>query len=534
MKRIFLILLVVFVCMGAVAKPKKKKAKASATTAAAVSLIADLPVMEIQEVTTAYKAPKREFRGVWMHTIYNNVYPKLTSDEWKEYIRKQLDEYKELGINVVLFQVRPEADAFYESEYEPWSRFLTGEQGKSPDPFFDPLHFMTEECHKRCMELHAWVNPYRANANKSKNRLVWHHIYYEKRYMFFSYGNQLMFNPGVPESREHIIKVISDIVKRYDIDGIHMDDYFYPYPIQGLKLPDNETFKRYGLNKGYELGEIDRWRRDNVNKLVSELSTTIKSIKPYVKFGISPFGIYRNKKQDASGSETNGLSNYDNLYADTQLWVNSGWLDYIIPQLYWEIGHPAADYTTLFNWWKDTKVEYVHTFIGQDVGRSLNQISKKLNPTRVAENIGGNCFWSGDMLLSGKNGYKDSLKTEYFKHHAIAPNYPKLSHKAPKQPNNLRLEMMGAEPKLYWDAEDSGNDMEKPWYYIVYACDYRARLIDQFDPSRIVYVGTETEYTIPEDVNPLHYKYIVTAVNRMQNESEASQVCRYSEELLCK
>lgn len=531
MKKVFLILLAVLVCMGAVAKPKKKKAKASRATANTVSLIAELPQnMEIQEVTTAYKAPKREFRGVWMHTIYNNVYPKLTSDEWKEYIRKQLDEYKELGINVVLFQVRPEADAFYESEYEPWSRFLTGEQGKSPDPFFDPLHFMTEECHKRCMELHAWVNPYRANANKTKNRLVWHHIYYEKRYMFFSYGNQLMFNPGVPESREHIVKVISDIVKRYDIDGIHMDDYFYPYPIQGLKLPDNETFKRYGLNKGYELGEIDRWRRDNVNKLVSELSTTIKSIKPYVKFGISPFGIYRNKKQDASGSETNGLSNYDNLYADTQLWVNSGWLDYIIPQLYWEIGHPAADYTTLFNWWKDTKVEYVHTFIGQDVGRSLNQISKKLNPTRVAENIGGNCFWSGDMLLSGKNGYKDSLKTEYFKHHAIAPNYPKLSHKAPKQPNNLRLEMMGAEPKLYWDAEDSGNDMEKPWYYIVYACDYRARLIDQFDPSRIVYVGTETEYTIPEDVNPLHYKYIVTAVNRMQNESEASQVCRYVEE----
>lgn len=531
MKKLFFILLAVLVCMGAVAKPKKKKTNASRATANTVSLIAELPQnMEIQEVTTAYKAPKREFRGVWMHTIYNNVYPKLTSDEWKEYIRKQLDEYKELGINVVLFQVRPEADAFYESEYEPWSRFLTGEQGKSPDPFFDPLHFMTEECHKRCMELHAWVNPYRANANKTKNRLVWHHIYYEKRYMFFSYGNQLMFNPGVPESREHIVKVISDIVKRYDIDGIHMDDYFYPYPIQGLKLPDNETFKRYGLNKGYELGEIDRWRRDNVNKLVSELSTTIKSIKPYVKFGISPFGIYRNKKQDASGSETNGLSNYDNLYADTQLWVNSGWLDYIIPQLYWEIDHPAADYTTLFNWWKDTKVEYVHTFIGQDVGRSLNQISKKLNPTRVAENIGGNCFWSGDMLLSGKNGYKDSLKTEYFKHHAIAPNYPKLSHKAPKQPNNLRLEMMGAEPKLYWDAEDSGNDMEKPWYYIVYACDYRAILIDQFDPSRIVYVGTETEYTIPEDVNPLHYKYIVTAVNRMQNESEASQVCRYSEE----
>ena len=527
MKKVFLILLVVFVCMGAVAKPKKKKAKASAS-AGTVSLIADLPVMEIQEVTTAYNAPKREFRGVWMHTIYNNVYSKLTSDEWKEYIRKQLDEYKELGINVVLFQVRPEADAFYESEYEPWSRFLTGEQGKSPDPFFDPLHFITEECHKRCMELHAWVNPYRANANK-KHKLVWHHIYYEKRYMFFSYGNQLLFNPGVPDSRKHIVKVISDIVTRYDIDGIHMDDYFYPYPIQGLKLPDTETFKKYGLNKGYELGEIDRWRRDNVNILVQELSDTIKAIKPYVKFGISPFGIYRNKAQDATGSETNGLSNYDNLYADTQLWANMGWVDYVIPQLYWEIGHPAANYTTLLHWWKDNKAPDVQMYIGQDVSRSQEQIAKKLNPTREANQIGGNCFWSGDMLLSGKNGYKDSLQTAYFKHHAIAPNFPKLSHKAPARPENVQLEMMGDAPKLTWEGKQSASELESPWYYIVYACDHKARLIDLYDPSRIVYVGTDTQYTIPEDMNPLHYKYIVTAVNRMQNESEASEVCVYEE-----
>lgn len=518
MKKLFFILLAVLVCTGVMAKPKKKK-----------SLIAELPQVEIQEVTSAYKAPKREFRGVWMHTIYNNVYPTLSSDEWKEYIRKQLDEYQKLGINVVIFQVRPEADAFYESEYEPWSRFLTGEQGKTPDPFFDPLHFMTEECHKRCMELHAWINPYRANANKSKNRLVWHHIYYEKRYMFFSYGNQLMFNPGVPDSREHIIKVIADIVKRYDIDGIHMDDYFYPYPIQGLKLPDNDTFKRYGLNKGYELGEIDRWRRDNVNLLVKSLSDTIKSIKPQVKFGISPFGIYRNKTQDETGSETNGLSNYDNLYADTQLWINNGWLDYVIPQLYWEIGHPAADYTTLFNWWKGSKPEGVQLYIGQDVSRSQDQIAKKLNPTRVAENIGGNCFWSGDMLLENKNEYKDSLQTAYFQHHAIAPNFPKLSSTAPKRIENVRLELMGEQPKLCWDSKESSIEQEKPWYYIVYACDYKAKGLDLYDPSLIVYVGTKNEYIIPENENPLHNKYIVTAVNRMQNESDASQVCKFEE-----
>lgn len=518
MRKLLFIIFTILLCMGVEAKPKKK-----------ASLIEELPEMEIQKVTSAYKAPKREFRGVWMHTIYNNVYPTLTSDEWQEYIRKQLDEYQKLGINVIIFQVRPEADAFYESEYEPWSRFLTGEQGKRPEPFFDPLHFITEECHKRCMELHAWVNPYRANANKTNNRLVWHHIYYEKRYMFFSYGNQLMFNPGVPDSRHHIVKVISDIVSRYDIDAIHMDDYFYPYPIQGLKLPDNETFKKYGLNKGYELGEIDRWRRDNVNTLVKTLSDTIKSIKPHVKFGISPFGIYRNKAQDETGSESKGLSCFDNLYADILLWTNNGWIDYVIPQLYWEIGHPAADYTTLFHWWKEAKPEQTQMFIGQDVGRSLNQIAKKINPTREEKSIGGNCFWSGNMLLENKNEYKDSLQTAYFKHFAIAPNFPKISYTSPLKPENVRLELMGAEPKLCWDADKTPKQSDKAWYYIVYACDYREKVLDQYDPSRIVYVGTETEYIIPESVNPLYYKYIVTAVNRMQNESETSEICKHEE-----
>lgn len=520
MKKLFIILFSLLLCFNALALPRKKKKEIIKDT---------IPAEVVKALDPVYKSPKREFRGVWMHTIYNGVYPTLSSDEWKEYIRKQLDEYQKLGINVVLFQVRPEADAFYESEYEPWSRFLTGEQGKRPEPFFDPLHFMTEECHKRCMELHAWVNPYRANANKSKNRLVWHHIYYEKRYMFFSYGNQLLFNPGVPDSREFIIKVIADIVNRYDIDGIHLDDYFYPYPIKGLKLPDNETFKKYGLNKGYKLGEIDNWRRDNVNKLVESLSDTIKAIKPYVKLGISPFGIYRNKAQDENGSETNGLSNYDNLYADIQLWLNNGWLDYIIPQLYWEVGHPAADYTTLFYWWKESKPEHTQMYIGQDVGRSQNQIYKKLKPTREEDAIGGNCFWSGDMLLENKNSYMDTLKTEYFKHHAIAPNFPKLYHKSPKKVENVRLDLMGDAPKLCWDSDNSTNNLNKAWYYIVYAVKYNAPFIDQYDPTKIIYVGTENEYIIPEEINPLHYKYVVTAVSRMQNESEISEVCKHEE-----
>ena len=286
----------------------------------------------------AQLSPKREFRGAWMHTVSGH-YKGMGTAEMQKLLIEQLNSLQEAGINAIIFQVRPEADALYISNIEPWSRFLTGKQGQAPSPLWDPMAFMIEQCHKRGMEFHAWVNPYRVKTNL-KSELAPTHIYWQHPEWFLQYGNQLYFDPGLPESRKYICKVMKDIVDRYDVDAIHMDDYFYPYPIAGQDFPDNLSFARYGMG----FSNKQDWRRDNVNVLVKELHELIHTEKPWVKFGISPFGIYRNKKSDPNGSDTKGLQNYDDLYADILLWINNGWVDYAIPQVYWEIGRPAADY----------------------------------------------------------------------------------------------------------------------------------------------------------------------------------------------
>jgi len=268
----------------------------------------------------AQTAPKREFRGVWMHTIGNAEYRTMTPQRMMTYLTSQLDTLQRAGINAVLFQIRPEADAFYPSQLEPWSRFLTGTQGQAPFPAWDPTAFLIEECHKRNMEFHAWINPYRVQSNINV-KLASTHIYYRHPEWFVVYGTQRFFDPGIPESRKFINEVVTDIVTRYDVDAIHMDDYFYPYPIVGKPFPDDQSFQTYGIPNGFE-GRRDDWRRNNVNLLIKELHQTIHQIKPWVKFGVSPFGIYRNRKNtiDGIGSETNGLQNYDDLYADILLW----------------------------------------------------------------------------------------------------------------------------------------------------------------------------------------------------------------------
>ncbi|MDE5567690.1 MAG: family 10 glycosylhydrolase, partial [Muribaculaceae bacterium] len=263
--------------------------------------------------------PKREFRGAWLHTVFQGQYKKQTTDENKRYIRRQLDLLKDAGINAVFFQVRPQADAFYESKYEPWSIFLT-EGGKAPQPYWDPLKFITEEAHSRGMELHAWLNPYRVTSS-AKQTINKGHIYHKHPEQFVKYDGKIYFDPGIPENRAYIEKVVSDIVSRYDIDGIHFDDYFYPYPVKDKTFPDDKSYAKYGQGKLKE-----DWRRENVNLLIKSLSARIKSIKPWVRFGVSPFGIWRNKKTDSRGSDTNGLENYDALYADVLLWTDKGWI----------------------------------------------------------------------------------------------------------------------------------------------------------------------------------------------------------------
>ena len=484
--------------------------------------------------TKAQIAPKREFRGVWMHTVFSDDYAQKSNEQIKNFLLQRLNEYQSVGMNVLIFQVRPEADAFYKSSYEPWSRFLTGKQGKAPADSFDPMTFLIDECHKRGMEFHAWLNPYRANANR-KNELHPDHLYWKRKDLFVYFGNQLFFNPGIPENRTHIAKVVKDIVARYDVDAIHMDDYFYPYPIKGSSFPDQKEFVKYGLQTGeFKLYQKDDWRRNNVNLLIKELNTVIKKEKPWVKFGISPFGTYRNQRQYAEGSETNGLSNYDDLYADVKLWVKNSWIDYNIPQLYWEIGHKQADYETLIDWWSKHNFDG-HLYIGQDIDRTMkaadlqhknkNQLSKKMELVRNNPKISGNCFWSADMLVRS-HALKDSLRNNYHRYKALVPVVKSLDSIPPAPVTDLRFAMMGKEPKLVWNVKKTNKELDKPTQFVVYAFE-RNDKIDINNPRYILDIVNKPEYVLPKTPNALCLYYVVTALDRVKNESLPSAPAMY-------
>lgn len=468
-------------------------------------------------------APKREFRGAWLHAI-SGEYMNKSVEETKQLLVNQLNSLQRAGINAILFQVRPEADALYASKLEPWSRFLTGVQGKAPQPMWDPMAFMITECHKRGMEFHAWINPYRVKTSPN-TVLAPTHLYHQHPELFVAYGKQLFFDPGLPESRKHISKVVADIVTRYDVDGIHFDDYFYPYPIAGEKFPDDLSFARYGM------GFRDRgdWRRDNVNILMKQLHQLIHEIKPWVKFGVSPFGIYRNKKSDpVNGSNTNGLQNYDDLYADILLWVNNGWVDYTIPQVYWEIGHPVADYATLVGWWAHHAAARP-LFIGQDVKRtvskadvnnpSIHQMAAKMQLQRQYPAIQGSCQWPGVQVVSNIGGYADLLSSNYHRTPALQPRYPFLDDKAPKHVKKLKDVWTEDGLILFWKAPEAKDKMDEAVQYVVYRFANKEK-VNLEDASKIVTITRQTFYKLPYENGKTKYRYVVTALDRLQNESK--------------
>ena len=323
----------------------------------------------ISQAVFAQNPPQYEFRAVWIATVENIDWPSkkaLPVAQQKAEFIKLLDMHKRNGMNAVVMQIRPVTDAFYPSQYEPWSEYLTGRQGLPPSPYYDPLEFMINETHKRGMEFHAWVNPYRAVFNIKLSSVSPTHVTRLFPKWFLTYGSKKYFDPGLPEAREHVTRVIRDVVERYDLDAIHFDDYFYPYKIPGKEFPDQASFARYGNGMAK-----DDWRRSNVDTIIKMLSETIKSVNPRVKFGISPFGVWRNKSKDPMGSNTRaGVTNYDELYADILLWLREGWIDYVAPQLYWEIGFPLADYTVLLDWW--SRYSYgKQVYIGHGIYRTL-------------------------------------------------------------------------------------------------------------------------------------------------------------------
>lgn len=479
-------------------------------------------------VSFSQTVPKREFRGAWIHVIGQNQYKEIRPNEMKVYFIHLLDRLQACNINAVVFQVRPAADAFYYSEIEPWSRYLTGVQGQAPATNFDPMAFVLEEAHKRNMEFHAWLNPYRVTASEN-DVLCESHSYYQHPERFIKYGKQIFFDPGLPENRSHICSVVKDIVGRYDVDAIHMDDYFYPYPIAGEPFHDENSFNRYAPAQGFDRNRLGDWRRNNVNLLIEQIKQAILVTKPWVRFGISPFGIYRNRKntQDGSGSNTNGLQNYDELYADVLLWVKKGWIDYCIPQLYWEIGHQAADYETLIDWWSKNRYDRP-LYIGQSIDRTVkasdlkfplqNQLPRKMQCVRSLPEIAGICWWSGYDIVRNNGGIADSLQNHYHAYPALIPAYTHLHKKAPKDVKSLKAEWVSYGYLLHWQRNGNPQDPEKAHYYVIY-CFKNSEKVNLNDPSKIVAITRNTSYLLPYDKGKIKYKYVVTSVDRFHNES---------------
>lgn len=475
------------------------------------------------QVQKASAYPKREFRAAWIQSV-NGQFRGMPTEKLKQTLIAQLNSLQEAGINAIIFQVRPEADALYASQLEPWSRYLTGVQGKAPDPYWDPMQFMIDECHKRGMEFHAWINPYRTKTTL-KSELAPNHVYNIHPEWFVTYGDQLYFDPALPESRRHICMVVSDIVSRYDVDAIHMDDYFYPYPIKGKDFPDDASFARFGggfSNKG-------DWRRSNVNVLIKKLHETIREIKPWVKFGISPFGIYRNESSDPLGSKTKGLQNYDDLYADVLLWAREGWIDYNIPQIYWHIGHPVADYETLVKWWA-RNTENRPLFIGQSVmntvqnadpkNPSINQLPRKMALQRAYQTIGGSCQWPASAVIENAGKYRDALIAEYHKYPALPPVFDFMDNEAPGKVRKMKPIWTEDGYILFWTAPKYKEEMNRAVQYVVYCFDAKEKVnID--DPSHIVAITRDNFYKLPYEDGKTKYRYVVTALDRLHNESKS-------------
>ena len=473
-------------------------------------------------LTVATEAQKREMRGAWIQCV-NGQFQGVGTRQMQSTLTYQLDELQKDGVNVIIFQVRPECDALYESKLEPWSRFLTGQQGKAPSPYWDPLQWMITECHKRGMELHAWINPYRAKTKGTK-QLAYNHITVQKPMNCFAYDGQFILNPGVPENRDYICEVVKDIVSRYDVDGLHMDDYFYPYPVKGESIPDDELF----LDHPNGIKDQGDWRRYNVNLFIEQVYKTVHETKPWVKVGISPFGIYRNRTTSYVGSNTRGTQNYDDLYADVLMWVNNGWLDYCVPQIYWEIGHKSADYETLINWWN----QYANArplVIGEDVERTakapdkknpqIHQQAAKMALHRQMPNVSGTVLWYAKAAVDNIGNYGTNLRNVYWRYPALQPSTPFIDGKAPKSVRKVKPVWTADGYILFWTAPKGESWEDKAVKYVVYRFK-KGEKLDTNNPSKIVAITTQPFYKLPYEGGKVKWVYAVTALDRLQNESK--------------
>ena len=433
--------------------------------------------------------PKNEFRAVWIATVVNIDWPKSSIDnvaKQKADFIEILDTYKKLNYNAVIVQIRSVGDAFYPSQYAPWSRFLTGKEGNVPKPYFDPLAWMIAESHARGFEFHAWLNPYRATMDLNTAILSPQHDYFKHPEWMIKYGEKYYYNPALPEVSDHLIDIVDEVVKNYDIDAIHFDDYFYPYRIKGEVFNDLASYQKYGNGLS-----IENFRRSNVNNLVKNISISIKKIKPWVQFGISPFGVWRNKSVDPKGSDTEaGQTNYDDLFADPIAWMDNQWIDYLVPQLYWSVNHPKASYSKLLRWWSENS-KNTAIYIGNGSYKinadsdkkwsNPNEIPDQINITRTYKNVQGNAFFSAKSFLNKNQNVTKLLMENQYKYPAlpnVVPNSVKKMVIVPTA-NNILTNSISSSFNVKYPL------YSKVRYVMVYGAKSNTK-IDIKDPSQII------------------------------------------------
>lgn len=430
--------------------------------------------------------PQREFRGAWVATVANIDWPSrkdLTTTEQKTELIALVDGAARAGLNAVIFQVRPACDALYASKLEPWSEYLTGTMGKAPEPYYDPLAFVIEEAHQRGLELHAWFNPYRAHHASATSPISANHISKLRPELVRQYGRSLWLDPGEREVQEHSLKVVLDVVKRYDVDGVHFDDYFYPYKESAngreLDFPDNASWRKYGV--GSKLAR-DEWRRENVNRFIERVNQSVKAVKPWVKFGVSPFGIWRPEHP----AQIRGFDAYSDLYADSRKWLVNGWLDYLAPQLYWAIEPKEQSFPALLNWWNEQNPKRRHIWPGLDTtkvrapgitGESTNRSSARAGGSRARSSwkpeeivaqirlsaqqpvSAGHIHWNARSLLRSAE-LQAALRRGPYAEPALVPAFRWLDSSAPAQPRVTAV-AGDASVKLRWEA--TGGEKLSAW-----------------------------------------------------------------------
>ena len=468
---------------------------------------------------------KREFRGAWIQSV-NGQFKGMSTEAMQRTLRYQLDELQKDGCNAVIFQVRPECDALYESSLEPWSYYLTGEQGTRPYPYWDPLQWMVEQCHRRGMELHAWINPYRAKT-KVAHLNARDHVIMRHPEWTFQYDGLTLLNPALKQCRDYICEVVRDIVSRYDVDGLHIDDYFYPYPVPGVPIPDNAFY----ATNSYGIRDRGDWRRHNVNLFIEQLYKTVHDTKPWVKVGISPFGIYRNQRSDPKGSRTNGLQNYDDLYADVLLWDREGWMDYCVPQLYWEIGHKAADYDELIRWW-NAHLKNSDLYIGEDVERTVknrdpqnqsrHQLAAKMSLHAQMPRVKGTVLWYAKAAVDNVGNYGTTLRNVYWRTPALQPTMKHIDHKAPRKPRKVKYFNIEGKHVIFWMVPKGKDWQNKATLYGVYRF-AKGERVNLDDNTHLVALTPHTFWELPAS-EQIPCVYVITALDRMQNESKGVKV----------